>query len=107
MVYPQPRPHPVTQAQARGETRPQVETAISALTRSFAGHAAVDALEVGEVREVDRDPPALGAHLNVHARVEVSGQQLLELEQPRRTQACRRRQAGAVMGRRRARGSWS
>ena len=60
MVYPQAHPHPVTQAHARGETRPQVEPVVRRLTRSvrgsFAGHAAVDALEIGEVGEVDRDP---------------------------------------------------
>jgi len=69
----------------------------------IARHATVDALEIGEVGEVDRDPAALGTHLNVHARVEVSGEQFLELEQARRAQARRGSDSSPVMSSRRAR----
>ena len=55
------------------------------LTRSFSGHSTIDPFQVGEVGEVDRDPAALGTHLNAHARVEVARQQLLQLEQTGRT----------------------
>ena len=43
-------------------------------------HGPVDALEILEVGELDRDPTLLGRHLYAHARVEVFCEEVFELD---------------------------
>src|SRR5688572_19726367 len=72
-----PRPTPLRQPVAAG--RPGAAR--------LTGHGAVDALQVFEVGELDRDLAPLRPHGDAHTRFEVFAQQLLELEQSRGTHA--------------------
>jgi hypothetical protein len=77
------------------EVRLSTRSEVMVETRS-SGHRSVDSLQVLEVGELDHDAALLRRHLNTHARVEVFRKEMLEFQESRWSQSCRRGEPGTI-----------